>query len=215
MKRAMKSPLAERDRDRLIAAMLPDIAFDGWSRAALRVASRQLEMPAAEAQALFPRGAPDLVAGFSRWADRRMLDRLDAAPPEGGTASQVKRALELRFEVVAPWREAVRRALSVLALPPHALLGTRLVYETVDGIWYAAGDTATDFSFYTKRATLAGVYSAALLYWLEDRSEDSAVTRGFIDRRLADVARLGATRKGLETALHRLPNPFRLLRPVR
>jgi ubiquinone biosynthesis protein COQ9 len=212
----MKSPLVERERDRVIEAMLPDVAFDGWSRAALRVAARQLAMPFEEAAALFPRGAPDLVAGFSRWADRRMLDCYEAAPPEAsGTGARVKRALDLRFEVVAPWREAVRRALSVLALPPHAALGLRLVYETVDGIWYAAGDTATDFSFYTKRATLAGVYAATLLYWLEDRSEDFAETRAFIDRRFADVARLGEARERLDSALQRLPNPFRLLRPVR
>lgn len=211
----MKSPLAERERDRLIEAMLPNIAFDGWSHAALRVAARQLDMPADEALALFPRGAPDLVAGFSAWADRHMLDWYEAAPPEGGTVARVKRALELRFEVVTPWREAVRRALSVLALPPHAVLGTRLLYETVDGIWYAAGDASTDFSFYTKRATLAGVYTATLMYWLEDRSDDFADTSAFIDRRLADVARLGEARERLGAAFERLPNPFRLFREVR
>ena len=212
----MKSPLAEKERDRLIQAMLPDVAFDGWSYAALRVAAQPLRMPTAEAEALFSGGAPDLVSGFSRWADRRMLDAYEAAPPEAmNTAGRVKRALHLRVEVVAPWREAVRRSLSVLAVPPHAVLATRLVYETVDGIWYAAGDTATDFSFYTKRATLAGVYAASVLYWLEDRSEDFADTRGFIDRRLADVAQFGEARARFETALQRLPNPFRLFRPVR
>jgi ubiquinone biosynthesis protein COQ9 len=144
-----------------------------------------------------------------------MLDAYEAAAPEGGMSVRVKRAVELRFEVVAPWREAVRRALSVLAMPPHAALGARLLYETVDGIWYAVGDTATDFSFYTKRATLVGVYSAALMYWLEDRSEDFAETRAFIDRRLADVAMIGKARERLETTLARLPNPFRLLRPAR
>ena len=211
----MKSPLAERERDRLIEAMLPDIAFDGWSHAALRVAARQLDMPAEEALALFPRGASDLVAGFSAWADRKMLDWYESAPPEGGTGARVKRALELRFEVVAPWREAVRRALSVLSLPPHAVLGLRLIYDTVDGIWYAAGDASTDFSFYTKRATLAGVYTATLMYWLEDRSEGFADTRAFIDRRLMDVHRLGEAREHLAAAFERLPNPFRLFRPVR
>jgi ubiquinone biosynthesis protein COQ9 len=212
----MKSPLAERDRDRLIEAMLPDVAFDGWSQAALRVAAKAVGMTVQEAQALFPRGAPDLVAGFSRWTDRRMLDWFETAPPEAdSTSARIKRAVLLRFEVVAPWREGVRRALSVLAMPPHAALGLRLVYETVDGIWYAAGDTATDFSFYTKRATLAGIYGATLLYWLDDRSDGFADTQAFLDRRLADVAHLTKARARLDEALRRLPNPFRLLRPVR
>lgn len=212
----MKSPLAERDRDRLIEAMLPDIAFDGWSHAALRVAAQQVGMPTSEAEALFPRGAPDLVAGFSRWADRRMLDWIENAPvEEAGVSASVKRTVVLRLEVVQPWREAVRRALSVLAMPPHALLGLRLLYETVDAIWYAAGDRATDFSFYTKRATLAGIYSAALLYWLDDRSEGFAATQAFLDRRLGGLRHLTEARRRFDAALARLPNPARLLRPAR
>jgi ubiquinone biosynthesis protein COQ9 len=212
----MKSPLAERERDRLIEAMLPNVAFDGWSHAALRLAARQTGIAPQEAAALFPHSALDLVAGFSRWADRRMLDWFEAAPAEAhSTSSRVRLALSLRFEVVAPWREAVRRALGVLALPPHAALGARLVYETVDGIWYAAGDTATDFSFYTKRATLAGIYGAALLYWFDDRSEDFAETRGFIDRRLDDLKRFGDARRRVEETLGRLPNPLRLSRRAR
>src|SRR5439155_30266 len=78
----MKSPLADAERDRLIAAMLPDVPFDGWSQHALRVAAERIGVPVAEARALFPRGAIDIVAAFSRWADRQMLDRLEAAPPE-------------------------------------------------------------------------------------------------------------------------------------
>jgi ubiquinone biosynthesis protein COQ9 len=91
-------------------------------------------------------------------------------------------------------------------------LAIRLLYETVDGIWYAAGDSATDFSFYTKRATLAGIYAATLLYWLEDRSPGFADTRAFLDRRLAEVARIGQARHRFQTTLDRLPNPLRLLR---
>jgi ubiquinone biosynthesis protein COQ9 len=145
-----------------------------------------------------------------------MLDRLEGLPVDNlRVAERVALAVNIRLEIVEPWREAVRHALAVLALPQHAVLGLRLLYETVDGIWYAAGDSATDFSFYTKRATLAGIYTATVLYWLEDRSPGFADTRAFLDRRLADVARIGAARQRLENALDRLPNPFRLLRPSR
>ena len=78
----MKSPLAESQRMGLIEAILPDVPFDGWTRAALRKAARRLGMAPEEALALFPGGAADLVAGFSHWADQRMLDRLEAQPVE-------------------------------------------------------------------------------------------------------------------------------------
>jgi ubiquinone biosynthesis protein COQ9 len=212
----MKSPFAEARREALIEAMLPDAPFDGWTRAGLRGAARRLGLPAAEALALFPSGPADLVAGFSRWADRCMLDRLEILPLDPLRVSErIALAIGARFDIIAPWREGVRRALTVLALPQHTPLATRLIYETVDGIWYAAGDKATDFSFYTKRLTLAAIYGATVLYWLDDRSEGSADTRAFLDRRLADAARIGRARRDFATLIERLPNPFRLLRPLR
>jgi ubiquinone biosynthesis protein COQ9 len=212
----MNSPLAESQRAALIEAMLPEVPFDGWSRAALRAAARRCEITAEEARALFPGGAADLVAAFSRWADQRMLDRFEALPlTDTRISDRIARAIATRFEIVAPWREAVRRALTVLALPYNAPLAGRLIYDTVDAIWYAAGDAATNFSFYTKRATLAGIYSAAVLYWLEDRSEEFVDTLAFVDRRLAGAARFGRLRHDIETVAERLPNPLRLLRPLR
>jgi ubiquinone biosynthesis protein COQ9 len=212
----MKSPFAEKERAALIEAILPDVALDGWSRAALRGAARRIGIPAGAALALFPGGAADLVAGFSRWADQRMLDRLDGTALGALRVSErIALAIGIRLEVVAPWREAVRAALAVLALPTNVALGLRLLYETVDAIWYAAGDSATDFSFYTKRMSLAAIWAATVLYWLEDRSEDFVDTRGFLARRLGDMARIGRARRGLETAASALPNPFRLLRPQR
>jgi ubiquinone biosynthesis protein COQ9 len=209
----MKSPLAEDQRAALIEAMLPNVPFDGWSRLALRSAARRVGLSAGEALALFPDGAAQLVACFSRWVDLRMLDRLETTNLEPmRIAQRVALAIAFRLEILAPWREAVRRALSVLALPQHAPLGLRLLYETVDATWYAAGDPATDFSFYTKRASLAAIYAATLLYWLDDSSPDFTDTRAFLDRWLAGVAAIGKARERFETAIERLPNPLRLLR---
>jgi ubiquinone biosynthesis protein COQ9 len=212
----VKSPFAEREREQLIAAMLPDVAFDGWTRHALRNAARRADIPAGEALALFPRGAADLIAAFSRWADHQMLERLEAEPIDPLSLSRrIALALHLRFAVLAPWREAVRRGLSVLAMPQNAALGLRLLYDTVDAIWHGAGDHATDFSFYTKRATLAAIQAGAMLYWLDDRSPDAADTQAFIERRLADLHRLTGLRERLAKAAESLANPLRQPRPSR
>jgi ubiquinone biosynthesis protein COQ9 len=212
----MRSPLAEDQRAALIEAMLPNVPFDGWSRPAVRAAARRIGMPSDEALALFANGAAELVACFSRWADLRTIDRLEGMALDPLRISdRIALAICTRLEVIAPWREAVRRALSVLALPRHVPLGLRLLYETIDGLWYAAGDNATDFSFYTKRVTLAGIYASTLLYWLDDSSPDFSDTRAFLERRLAGVASIGKARRRFETALEGLPNPIRLLRQFR
>jgi ubiquinone biosynthesis protein COQ9 len=212
----MRSPFAERERERLIGAMLPDVAFDGWSRHALRNAARRADIPVGEALALFPRGASDLIAAFSRWADLQMLEQLRAIPVERASLSQrIALALRLRFVILTPWREAVRRGLAILAMPQNTLLALRLLYDTVDAIWHGVGDASTDFSFYTKRASLAGIYTAAVLFWLDDRSAGCADTQAFIERRLADLHRLTGLRGRVASATESLPNPFRLLRPSR
>ncbi len=118
--------------------------------------------------------------------------------------------VKTRLAILLPHREAVRRALAVLALPQNLPLGAKLLYEAVDTIWHGAGDASTDFNFYTKRGLLAGVYVSTTLYWLDDRSEGTTASEAFLARRLADVLTLPR----LKDAATRLPNPLRLLRMI-
>lgn len=202
-------------RRALIEAMLPEVPFDGWSRLALGAAAAETDIDASEAATLF-RTPRDLVQGFSHWADDRMLDALETENLEAmRIRDRVATAERTRLRVLEPHREAVRRALAVLALPPNMAMGLILLYRTVDAIWYAAGDRSTDFNFYTKRGLLAGVHAATTLYWLDDRSEGGADTAAFLDRRLAEVMAIPKLRARLEKSLAWLPNPFRLMRVVR
>ena len=103
------------------------------------------------------------------------------------TAERVADGVRTRLAILLPHREAVRRSLALLAMPQNLALAARLLYDTVDTIWHAAGDRATDFNFYTKRGLLAGVYAATTLYWLDDRSAGTAASDEFLARRLAEV----------------------------
>ena len=60
----------------------------------------------------------------------------------------------------------------------HAALGAKLMYRTVDAMWRAAGDTSTDFNFYTKRGILAGVYGSTAMRWFNDTSDGRKAHRG-------------------------------------
>jgi len=183
---------ATRDlRDAVVDAALPHIVFDGWTAAALMRGAEDAGLGNAAAVRAFPDGPTQAIAHWSGLADRRMLAALEAM--NLGTLKireRIATAVRVRLEQVAHEREAVRRALSVLALPINAPLATRLLYRTVDAMWHAAGDTATDFNFYTKRALLAGVYGSTVLTWLDDTSEDHAATWAFLDRRIEDTMRV-------------------------
>jgi len=202
-------------RRALIEAMLPEVPFDGWSRAALRAAAAEAGIDESEALTFF-RTPREMVEGFSHWADDRMLDALETQNLEAmRVRDRVATAERTRLRVLEPHREAVRRALAALAMPQNMATGLILLYRTVDAIWYATGDRSTDFNFYTKRGLLAGVHAAATLYWLDDRSEGGADTAAFLDRRLTEVMSIPKLRARLGESLAWLPNPFRLMRAAR
>ena len=203
-------------RDRILLATLPHVAFDGWTRKALTVGVADAGLSPDMALRAFPDGIPELVDHFADWADRRMLAELKR---RGAAAmlirDRVTTGVRARLEVLAAHREAVRRLLAFLALPPNVPLAARLLWRTVDAMWYAAGDNATDFNYYTKRGLLAVVYTTTVLCWLADSSEEFADTWAFLDRRIADVMKVPAYKARLKEALGRLPRPSRLLRRAR
>jgi ubiquinone biosynthesis protein COQ9 len=206
------SDLAQK-RDAVLLAMLPEVPFDGWSSTVLRAAAARAEVDDSELVALFPKGMRDIVAWFSRWADRETLKRLAARRDLGQVRGRDRMALAVntRLAVLLPHREAVRRAFSFLALPQNAPLAAQLLYGTVDMLWRAAGDRSTDFNFYTKRGMLAGVYTATMLYWLDDRTLGATATEAFFARRLNEVLTLTRLRERLS----HIPTPFGVLRALR
>ncbi|MGH7002522.1 MAG: COQ9 family protein, partial [Alphaproteobacteria bacterium] len=183
----------QRAREAVVAATLPHVPFDGWTERALITGARSAGMEPSEAQRLFPRGPAEAVEVYSAMADRAMAEAVTAAAardPALKARDKIALGMRARLDFTAPHKEAVRRATALLALPLNAPLALRLLYRTVDTLWYAAGDTATDFNHYTKRAILAAICSATFLYWFNDRSMDHAATLAFLERRLEEHGRL-------------------------
>jgi ubiquinone biosynthesis protein COQ9 len=193
---------AAPERDAAIEALLPSVPFDGWTSRGLRTALRSIGAEPEDADMLFPGGAADMVGAYCDLADRRMAEEAATRDmTQMRVPTRVRTVLAIRFEQNRPHKEAVRRAFAVLALPANARLAVLTAARTVDAVWHAAGDTSADFSWYTKRAILAGVYGATLLFWLADQSEDDAATLAFLDRSLARAGSVGKARARVRQAL--------------
>jgi ubiquinone biosynthesis protein COQ9 len=188
------SPPLDMTLDELREALAPLLgshaAFDGWSERAIAMAAAELGVPAERGRIAFPDGPVQMIDAWFDWVDRHMLA---AFPPERIEDMKVRERigalLTHRFETLLPYKEALRRALAMLAMPQNALAASRLAWRSADRIWRVAGDTATDYNHYTKRAILIGVYGSTTLVFLDDESEGFAVTRAFLDRRIGDVMR--------------------------
>jgi len=174
----------------LLDAAMMHVPFDGWTDVSFRAAAQDAGIPLAEARLACPRGALDLAVAFHKRGDAAMVARLNATDLAAmRIRDRVTFAVRARIEA-AEDREAVRRGTTLFALPQHAAEGAKLIWGTADQIWTALDDPSQDINWYTKRATLTGVYGSTVLFWLGDMSEDFADTWDFLDRRIDNVMQI-------------------------
>lgn len=187
-------PRAAVTLDELRIALSPRVAaaavFDGWSETAVATAAAEAGVDPALAALSYKGGAMDMIAAWIAHADAAMAE---AWPPATLAVMPIRariRALVLsRLEAVAGQKEALRRALAIMAMPANAVRALQLGWRSADAMWRLAGDTATDYNHYTKRAILAGVYAATLAVFVDDASDGMADTRAFLDRRIDGIMR--------------------------
>ena len=181
----------------LLDAALNHVAFDGWSKQAFDAAVVDTQMNPVHAATLCPRGAVDLAIAYHQQGDAAMIAALnDADLTDMRFRDKVAHAVRLRIGAV-PDKEAVRRGTTMFAMPHMVPDGTKLIWGTADAIWTALGDTSTDVNWYTKRATLSGVYASVVLFWLGDDSVEGQATNDFIDRRIDNVMQFEKVKAGI------------------
>lgn len=176
-------------KKRILNQALKHVPFDGWSQELLEKASREANLDPSYGWRVFPKGPLEAVSYWSHLLDQEMLASLPS-PDNYRVREKVSEAVKARLCLLTSHREAARKTAKYLALPPHLGQASRLLYQTVNEIWYYAGDRSTDYNFYTKRGLLAWVYSATFLYWLRDPSEHFENTWNFLDRRIEEVLKL-------------------------
>lgn len=190
-KKSRKVPNREDLKDKLILATAHHAGELGWGEEALLAGAKTIKVEESRALSLFPGGAGELVEGFIAWGDRAMLKALPNKLDKLRVRERIALAVRTRLELLEPYKAAVSKSLAIEARPWRAPGALKSLYATVDAMWRAAGDTSTDFNFYTKRMLLAGVYTSTLLFWLNDKSDDSEGTWDFLDHRIENVMQFG------------------------
>jgi ubiquinone biosynthesis protein COQ9 len=175
-------------KDDILDAMLCHVPFDGWGDDSIKATAKELGMTVEYILLAFPKGPTDMIKYWFARTDDQMMEKLDAIDPNSlKIRERIVTGIKARFEINVPHKEAVRRTVSFLALPTNVILSTKSMWATADKIWNWAGDTATDYNYYTKRTILSGVYSTTLIAWLNDNSDTMDETWAFLDRRIENV----------------------------
>lgn len=212
--------LADATLDELRAALAPQLAanaaFDGWNARALDMAADGMGVDRDVAHLAFPGGAVAMIDAWFASIDAAMAARFT---PEALAAMKIRERIaalvEARLDLLAPNREALRRALAILAMPQNVARAARLGWRSADVMWRLAGDTATDYNHYTKRAMLGAVYAATITVFLDDDSADHADTRAFLARRIEGIMRFEQAKHRLLGQLAHRPSLSRFLGRLR
>ncbi|MDQ0248533.1 ubiquinone biosynthesis protein COQ9 [Sphingomonas kyeonggiensis] len=184
--------LKDATLDELRAALAPQVvanaAFDGWNNRAVDAAADSLGVDRDVAHLAFTDGPVAMIDAWFAHIDAAMLARFT---PEQLAAMKIRARItalvEARLDLAAPHREALRRALAILAMPQNLARAAQLGWRAADAMWRAAGDTATDYNHYSKRMTLGAVYASTIAVFLDDESEGQADTRAFLARRIENI----------------------------
>lgn len=183
-------PTLEEIRAALAPLIAENAAFDGFGEAALADAAARAGVDADVARLAFPGGGRDMVDAWFADIDAAMATKW---PAEKLATLKIRERIttlvETRIDLLAPNREALRRALALLALPTNVPFAAKLGWRAADLMWRLAGDTATDYNHYSKRAILGSVYAATMAVFLNDESDGHADTRAFLARRIDQVMR--------------------------
>jgi len=184
------SPL-ELIRRQLALAVGENAVFDGWTQAAVDAAAGQVGIDQAQARLAMPKDQVGKVQIYIEAVDRALEEWFTPERLQGlKIREKIRSIVWKRLEIMEPAREAVRRALSILAMPQNVPTSLKTGWHTADVMWRIAGDTSTDYNHYTKRLMLGGVYASTLLVWLDDQSEGCTDTASFLDRRIDDVMKI-------------------------
>ena len=190
----------------LIRAMLTHVPFDGWTWEAMEQGAIDIGFEKKETSSyrmkifkdLFKNGSIDFIEIFSEIIDLEVKEKYDLLEFKPDRVSEkIKKIIMIRLNLCQKYKEAVRTSISLTAMPINTKISLNILYKTCNSMWRIAGDKSTDFSFYTRRLSLAAVYTSTLLFWLNDNSNDNVETEFFLDRRLKSINKISRLKKPL------------------
>ena len=183
-----EDPTLDEVRAFLAGGLAAQAAFDGWNEKAVLAAAELAGVDPDLARLAFNDGPVDMIDAWFQAVDEQMAAKYSAEDLGAmKIRERIKALVEARLEALEPDREGLRRALAILAAPPHLRKAAKMGWRAADKMWRLAGDTATDYNHYTKRTLLSGVYGSTISVFLDDESDDYSETRAFLDRRIENV----------------------------
>lgn len=173
----------------LVCECLPIVEAEGWNALKPTVVTTQGLLGQ-----FFPGGVEEIFLLHQDFLNQKVVERInDSDAPVIGTTAKIVCGIQTRLLTNSV--KIVKQTHRFFIHPFYGHLAGKCLYRFVNTLWYAAGDSATDFNFYTKRATLGAVFTATELYWLQDNSPGYYKTWNFLDTLLQGVYQISKIKR--------------------
>jgi ubiquinone biosynthesis protein COQ9 len=184
----------EKSKEQFLLQFLKNTAFDGWGEGNFHKTAKQLNFENNFEDILFSGGVEELTLYFAELVQNKF--KLNA---ENIVATKEKlqvKAKKLMIEKIRLYiseigsLEGFKAFVSYFFKPASIFTGAKGVYNFASESWYLLNDKSTDFSYYTKRISFSGIYAKAVIYAVNDTSENLQHTELFIERKIDDLMKL-------------------------
>ena len=210
---------------KILLQLLKNVPFDGWTWDALYNSAIDLnifkndltEKDKSNLRNHYDNEIVNAIKKFNDYLDNEMIKKFKKAKLVNQKIPvKIKNLIMFRLNTSYEYKDAIRSSISIMSFPRNSKLALKMLYKTCDEMWRASNDKSTDFSFYTKRLVLSGVYTSTLFYWLNEN--DSKKVENFLDRRLYDIHRFGKIKtlsNGFPNLFNKTNDVIRLLRNLK
>ena len=161
----------------------------GWNEEMFSKVAKNSKYDTAVVLSLFPEGYLSLIQVYLDEINTKMTDeskKLNLIRFK--VHERIRELCILRFKIMIKEKKIVCKTFLHLLLPNNYSFSLKNLYKTVDQIWYLAGDSSTDFNFYSKRAILASIYLTTILHFINNENLEETII--LLNKQLKKVSKI-------------------------
>ncbi|MBL6675336.1 MAG: COQ9 family protein [Alphaproteobacteria bacterium] len=180
------------------------ISEKGLNKNSLENISKRYGLNINEIELLFPEGNIDLIKFTLEQLNKELEEyckKIDLIRLP--VHKRIKKVLLSKISLMNKNKLFYRSIFLNLLIPKKNFSLSNQLYNSVDQIWFIAGDSSTDFNFYTKRLILSGIYSRVMLFFFNNNNQEEL--ENILDESLKRVSKIPEIKSKLKIFKDYLP----------
>jgi len=165
------------------------ISDKGLAINSLENISKKYALDVNETELLFPEGNNDLIKFALEQLNNELEEycrKIDLIRLP--THKRIRKVLLSKVAIMNKNKLFYKSIFLNLLIPKKNFSLSSQLYNSVDQIWFIAGDSSTDFNFYTKRLILSIIYSRVMLFFFNNNNQEEL--ENILDKSLQRVAKI-------------------------